>query len=31
MVIAEIVTLFFYMISMIFLPEYFGEWARCQV
>lgn len=25
MVIAEIVTLFFYIISMAFLPEYFGE------
>jgi hypothetical protein len=27
MVIAEIVTLLFYAVSMAFLPEYFGEWS----
>jgi len=31
MVIAEIVTLFFYVISMTFLPEYFGTLARFAV
>jgi hypothetical protein len=28
MMIAEIVTLFFYVISMAFLPEYFGKFTR---
>ena len=31
MIISEVVTLFFYAISMAFLPEYFGTWALCAI
>ena len=32
MIISEVVTLCFYMISMVFLPEYFGKstWGCCR-
>jgi hypothetical protein len=29
MVISEVVTLFFYVVSMAFLPAYFGELSDC--